>query len=80
MSENLTEGYTDWENAVHEDDHYWCSSTLHLGAFLFSILINNVGTKSRRALTGVFDDIREVQSAHVKAKFYKGVLLLDELF
>lgn len=31
--------------SVHEDDHYWCSSALHLGAFLFSILINNVGTK-----------------------------------
>lgn len=58
-AKNLTVGCSEWENAVHEDDHYWCSSALHLGPFLFSILINSVGTKSRRALAGVPEDIRE---------------------
>ena len=52
---------------------------LHLGPFLFSILINSLGTKSRRALVGVPDDITEAQSAHAEASFYAGILLLDDL-
>lgn len=79
MAKNLTVGCSEWGNAVHEDDHYWCSSALHLGPFLFSILINSVGTKSRRALAGVPDDIREAQSAHAEARFYSGILLVDDL-
>lgn len=47
---------SEWEDAVHEDDHHWCSSASRLGLCLFSILINSVGSKSRGALVGVPDD------------------------
>lgn len=77
MAKNLTVGCSEWENAVHEDDHYCCSSALHLGPFLFSILINSVGRKSRRALAGVLYDIREAQAARAEAAFHTGILFVD---
>lgn len=47
---------SEWENAVHEDDHYWCFSASHLGLCLFNILINSVGSKTWGALVRVPDD------------------------
>lgn len=54
---------------MHEDGHYWCSSALHLGLCLFSILINSVGSKSRGALVGVPDD-RGRHSQHMLRLHY----------